>query len=178
MATERVAAEAAAVQALPVTRADRPVDGDGARQEAGGATVLGLAHFTVLACDPRRMWWGAVRLDPRAHTRTTQIQGLPMANAMQPCVFGHPPPVWSLVGLRATTGKRARSANPPPPTPDQQTFGPTEGQNAQWREANRHRQRQTIRYRGLVPNPPPPNPSDDSPDLPPSAKTPIPLKCA
>ena len=32
---------------------------------------------------------------------------------------------------------------------------PTEGQNEQWREANRRRQRQTIRYRGLVPNPPP-----------------------
>ena len=35
-------------------------------------------------------------------------------------------------------------------------LGPTEGQNEQWREANRRRQRQTIRYRGLVPTPPPP----------------------
>ena len=43
---------------------------------------------------------------------------------------------------------------PPPPPPN--TFGPTEGQNEQWREANRRRQRQTIRYRGLVPTPPPP----------------------
>ena len=30
------------------------------------------------------------------------------------------------------------------------------GQNEQWREANRRRQRQTNRYRGLVPTPPPP----------------------
>ena len=51
---------------------------------------------------------------------------------------------------------------PPPPQPhnqnthNQNTFGPTEGQNEQWREANRRRQRQTIRYRGLVPTPPPP----------------------
>ena len=29
---------------------------------------------------------------------------------------------------------------------NQNTFGPTEGQNEQWRVANRHRQRQTIRY--------------------------------
>ena len=36
---------------------------------------------------------------------------------------------------------------PPPP--------PTEGQNEQWREANRRRQRQTLRYRGLVRTPPP-----------------------
>ena len=43
-----------------------------------------------------------------------------------------------------------------PPTPQQNTFGPTEGQNEQWREANRRRQRQTIRYRGFVPTPPPP----------------------
>ena len=35
------------------------------------------------------------------------------------------------------------------------TFGPTEGQNDQWREANRHRQMQTTYYRGLVPTPPP-----------------------
>ena len=41
---------------------------------------------------------------------------------------------------------------------NQNTFGPTEGQNEQWREANSHRQRQTIRYRGLVPTPPPPLP--------------------
>ena len=39
---------------------------------------------------------------------------------------------------------------------NQNTFGPTEGQNEQWREANRRRQR--IRYRGLVPTPPPPLP--------------------
>ena len=31
-------------------------------------------------------------------------------------------------------------------------------QNEQWREANRRRQKQTIRYRGLVPTPPPPPP--------------------
>ena len=41
-------------------------------------------------------------------------------------------------------------SNYPPPRP-----GSTEGQNEQWREANRRRQRQTIRYRGLVPPPPP-----------------------
>ena len=41
---------------------------------------------------------------------------------------------------------------------NQNTFGPTEGQNEQWREANRRRQRQTIRYQGLVPTPPPPPP--------------------
>ena len=34
-------------------------------------------------------------------------------------------------------------------------LGPPEGQNEQWREANGRRQRQTIRYRGLVPPPPP-----------------------
>ena len=39
---------------------------------------------------------------------------------------------------------------------NQNTFGPTEGQNEQRRETNRRRQRQTIRYRGLVPTPPPP----------------------
>ena len=47
---------------------------------------------------------------------------------------------------------------PPPPAHNQNTFRPTEGQNEQWREANRRRQRQTIRYRGLVPTPPPPAP--------------------
>ena len=46
----------------------------------------------------------------------------------------------------------------PLPTPNQNRFRPTEGQNEQWREANRRRQRQTIRYRGLVPTPPPPRP--------------------
>ena len=40
-----------------------------------------------------------------------------------------------------------------PPLPP--SFGPTEGQNEQWREANRRRQRQTIRYEGLVPTPSP-----------------------
>ena len=62
------------------------------------------------------------------------------------------------VGIRPTTKRRSIrvGALPPPPTHNQNTFGPTEGQNEQWREANRRRQRQTIRYRGLVPNPPPP----------------------
>ena len=36
---------------------------------------------------------------------------------------------------------------------DQHTFGPTEGQTEQWREANRRRQRQTNQHHGLVPNP-------------------------
>ena len=40
---------------------------------------------------------------------------------------------------------------------DQNTFGPTEGQNERWREANRRRQRQTIQHHGLVPTPPPPS---------------------
>ena len=36
------------------------------------------------------------------------------------------------------------------------TFGPTEGQNEQWREANRHRQRQTnLKLRPCPPPPPP-----------------------
>ena len=39
---------------------------------------------------------------------------------------------------------------------NQNTFGPTEGQNEQWREANRRRQRQTNQNLGLVPPPPPP----------------------
>ena len=39
---------------------------------------------------------------------------------------------------------------------NQNTFGPTEGRDEQWQEANRRRQRHTIRYRGLVPTPPPP----------------------
>ena len=48
-------------------------------------------------------------------------------------------------------------ATPPPPGGhNQNTFGSTKGQNEQWREANRRRQRHTIRYRGLVPTPPPP----------------------
>ena len=34
------------------------------------------------------------------------------------------------------------------------TFGPTEGQNVQWREANRRRQRQTNQHYGLVPTAP------------------------
>ena len=53
-----------------------------------------------------------------------------------------------------------RGGNPPPPPwHNQNTFGPTEGQNEQWREANRRRQRQATEYRGLVPNPlPPPTP--------------------
>ena len=38
---------------------------------------------------------------------------------------------------------------------NQNTFGPTEGQNEQWREANRRGQRQTTEYRGLVLPPPP-----------------------
>ena len=46
---------------------------------------------------------------------------------------------------------------PPPPRHNQNTFGPKEGQNEQWREANRRRQRQTIRYRGPCANPPPPD---------------------
>ena len=46
---------------------------------------------------------------------------------------------------------------PPPPPPHQNTFGSTEGQNEQWREANRRRQRHTTEYRGLVPPPPPTN---------------------
>ena len=41
--------------------------------------------------------------------------------------------------------------------PSSSTFRPTEGQNAQWREANGRRQRQTTEYRGLVPTPPPPS---------------------
>ena len=42
-----------------------------------------------------------------------------------------------------------------PPSPhNQNTFGPTEGQNEQWREANRRRQRQTNQHHRLVPNPP------------------------
>ena len=58
-------------------------------------------------------------------------------------------------------------APPPPPEQsnrtshpgahDQNTFGPTEGQNVQGREANRHRQRQTNEHHGLVPPLPPPN---------------------
>ena len=39
----------------------------------------------------------------------------------------------------------------PPTHPRTPPPRPTEGQNEQWREANRRRQRQTIRYRGLVP---------------------------
>ena len=52
-------------------------------------------------------------------------------------------------------GVRGGASNPPPRPPPsfQNTFGPTEGQNEQWREANRRRQRHTIRYRGLVPTP-------------------------
>ena len=34
---------------------------------------------------------------------------------------------------------------------NQHTFGPTEGQNERWREANWRRQRQTYRHHGLVP---------------------------
>ena len=56
----------------------------------------------------------------------------------------------------ASLGLTPHSASAPPPPSNQNTFGPTEGQNEQWREANRRRQRQTIRYRGLVPTPPPP----------------------
>ena len=49
-------------------------------------------------------------------------------------------------------------ALPTPPPHNQTTFGPTEGQNVQWREANRRRQRQTTQYRGIVQPPPPPRP--------------------
>ena len=64
---------------------------------------------------------------------------------------------------------RATAPSPGRPTPgvvkqdkssggsvDTTKFGPTEGQNEQWREANRRRQRQTTEYRGNVPIPPPP----------------------
>ena len=64
---------------------------------------------------------------------------------------------------------RATAPSPGRPTPgvvkqdkssggsvDTTKTGVTEGQNEQWREANRCRQRQTVRYRGLVPTPPPP----------------------
>ena len=37
------------------------------------------------------------------------------------------------------------------------TFGPTEGQHEQWREANRRRQRQTNQHHALVARPPPPS---------------------
>ena len=37
---------------------------------------------------------------------------------------------------------------------NQNTFGPTEGRDVQWREANRRRQRQANQHHGLVPNPP------------------------
>ena len=39
---------------------------------------------------------------------------------------------------------------------NQNTFGPTEGRNVQWREANRRCQRQANQHHGLVPTPPPP----------------------
>ena len=42
-------------------------------------------------------------------------------------------------------------------TADNHRRTPPPPQNEQWREANRRRQRQTIRYRGLVPPPTPPN---------------------
>ena len=62
-------------------------------------------------------------------------------------------------GASASCGPRAAHRPPLPPLPhtpqNQNTFGPTEGQNEQWREANSRRQRHTIRYRGLVPNPRP-----------------------
>ena len=44
---------------------------------------------------------------------------------------------------------------------DQNTFGPTEGQNVHGRKANRRRRRQTNRHHDLVPTPPPP-PSPNS----------------
>ena len=53
---------------------------------------------------------------------------------------------------------RGLAAHPELRRPFAHTFGPTEGQNEQWREADRRRQRQTIRYQGLVPTPPPPSP--------------------
>ena len=67
-----------------------------------------------------------------------------------------------LKGRAAVSGQLQTVTQPgvmPTPTPhthNQNTFRPTEGQNEQWREANRRRQRQTNRYRGLVPTPPPP----------------------
>ena len=45
--------------------------------------------------------------------------------------------------------RRKTATTPPPPKPKH--VRTTESQNEQWRDANRRRQRQTIRYRGLVP---------------------------
>ena len=92
--------------------------------------------------------------------------------ARRPPHLGNPPPPSTAKPTPHTlqpTPPLDPPADPPPPQLPppkfcfcgpvvlwaQNTFGPTEGQKEQWREANRRRQRQIIRYRGLVPNPSP-----------------------
>ena len=89
---------------------------------------------------------------PRMHTPSALKSVLESANPRTDsgCASGCP---WSTA--------RATAPSPGRPTPGvvkqdkssggsvdtkQNTFGPTEGQNEQWREASRRRQRQTIRY--------------------------------
>ena len=74
--------------------------------------------------------------------------------SMLPCSVGGCvlcTPVWCARSTVGPTPQVLGRQQPLPPPP----FRPTEGQNEQWQEANRRRQRQTIRYRGLVPTPPP-----------------------
>ena len=69
----------------------------------------------------------------------------------------------ALLPRRPGSLKIGPQIQPPTPRPPP----PTEGQNEQWREANRRRQRPTIRYRGLVPPPPPPASKPPTPPPPP-----------
>ena len=69
--------------------------------------------------------------------------------ALQPAVR------WSGDGPRHALEQAKWKEEPPPPFRPSSPPPPSEGQNEQWREANRRRQRQTIRYRAFVPDPPP-----------------------
>ena len=105
------------------------------KQVAGPARPSWTAWDLAMLCGAS---WGRL---PRS---SVQGQGLCTGGGLGWGGGGSPPPP-------------NRTSHPGAPL-TQPTFGPTEGQNEQWREANRRHQRQTIRYRGLVPTPPPPPP--------------------
>ena len=86
----------------------------------------------------RCVHWGCAK---SPHVQLSAAQGPPWDSVLTP-----PPLPLAGPGV-VKQDKSSRGSR------SQNTFGPTEGQNEQWREANRHRQRQTTEYRGLVPNP-------------------------
>ena len=120
----------------------------------GAAAGPSLARFGFVT--PRPLMWSVGRSNSAAVRPVAQPAGPTAAPAP-------PPPPWSTA--------RATALSPGRPTPGvvkqdkssggsvdttKTRSGPRRVRMSKGREANRRRQRQTIRYRGLVPTPPPP----------------------